>query len=82
VLIKFKNHFFKPNLNSNLIQNVYCEILINTIPGNTISNIAFSVNGTVKVNAGGGGGSFIWNSGGASRGFTNGSGILYDIYVT
>lgn len=68
--------------NSPLVENVYWEISINTIPGNTISNIAFSVNGTVKVNAGGGGGSFIWNSGGASRGFTNGSGILYDIYVT
>ena len=68
--------------NSPLVENVYWEISVTTIPGNTISNIAFSVNGTVKVNAGGGGGSFIWNSGGASRGFTNGSGILYDIYVT
>jgi len=69
-------------INSPLVENVYWEISVTTIPGNTISNIAFSVNGTVKVNAGGGGGSFIWNSGGASRGFTDSSGILYDIYVT
>ena len=68
--------------NSPLVENVYWSIIVNTIPGNAISNIAFSVNGTVKVNVGSGGGSFAWNTGGASRGFTDSSGILYDVYVT
>lgn len=67
---------------SPLVENVYWEIIVTTAPGNTISNIAFSVNGTVKVNVGSGGGSFAWNTGGASRGFTDSSGILYDVYVT
>ena len=67
---------------SPLVENVYWEIIVTTAPSNTISNIAFSVNGTVKVNVGSGGGSFEWNTGGASRGLTNSSGILYDIYVT
>ena len=65
-----------------LVDNVYWAIQVNTNPGNTISNIAFSVNGTTRINVGGGGGSFTWQSGGASQGFTNSSGILYDVYVT
>jgi len=67
---------------SPLVDNVYWSIQVNTNPGNTISNIAFSVNGTVRINVGGGGGSFTWQSGGASQGFTNSSGILYNVYVT
>jgi len=67
---------------SPLVDNVYWSIQVNTNPGNTISNIAFSVNGTVRINVGGGGGSFTWQSGGASQGFTNSSGILYDVYIT
>jgi len=65
-----------------LVSNVYWSIQINTNPGNGIANIAFSVNGTTVYNAGGGGGSFTWTSGGASQGYTNGSGIVYDVYVT
>lgn len=65
-----------------LVDNVYWSIQVNTTPGNTISNIAFSVNGVTRINVGSGGGSFTWQSGGASQGFTNSSGILYDIYVT
>jgi hypothetical protein len=68
--------------NSPLVDNVYWSIQVNTAGGNTISNIAFSVNGTVRINVGGGGGNFTWQSGGASQGFTNSSGILYDVYVT
>ena len=45
-------------------------------------NIAFSVNGTTVYNAGSAGGSFNWTSAGASQGYTNGSGIVYDVYVT
>lgn len=67
---------------SPLVENVYWSININTNPGNTISNIAFSVNGTTVYNAGGGGGSFTWQSGGASKGLTNSSGIVYDVVVT
>ena len=67
---------------SPLVDNVYWAIQVNTIPGNTISNIAFSVNGITRINVGGGGGSFTWQSGGASQGFTDSSGILYDVYVT
>jgi len=67
---------------SPLVDNVYWSIQVNTNPGNTINNIAFSVNGTVRINVGAGGGNFTWASGGASQGFTNGSGILYDVYVT
>jgi hypothetical protein len=67
---------------SPLVDNVYWDIIVSTAPGNTISNIAFSVNGTVRINVGSGGGSFTWQSGGASQGFTNSSGILYDVYVT
>ena len=65
-----------------LVENVYWSIQINTTPSNTISNIAFSVNGTTVYNAGGGGGSFTWQSAGASQGYTNGSGIVYDVYIT
>jgi len=68
--------------NSPLVENVYWSIGITTVPGNTISNIAFSVNGTVTINVGSGGGSFTWTSGGASKGLTNSSGILYDVVVT
>jgi hypothetical protein len=68
--------------NSPLVDNVYWDIIVTTAPGNTISNIAFSVNGTTRINVGGGGGSFTWQSGGASQGFTNSSGILYDVTVT
>jgi hypothetical protein len=67
---------------SPLVDNVYWDIIVNTAPGNTISNIAFSVNGITRINVGGGGGSFTWQSGGASQGFTNSSGILYDVTVT
>jgi len=68
--------------NSPLVDNVYWDIIVTTAPSNTISNIAFSVNGTVRINVGGGGGSFTWQSGSASQGFTDSSGILYDVYVT
>ena len=68
--------------NSPLVDNVYWSIVVNTNPFNTIGNIAFSVNGTVRINVGPGGGTFTWASGGASQGFTNSSGILYDVYVT
>jgi len=67
---------------SPLVENVYWSIIINTNPGNSISNIAFSINGTTVYNAGGGGGSFTWQSGGASKGLTNSSGIVYDVVVT
>ena len=69
-------------VNSPLVENVYWEIIVNTIPGNTISNIAFSVNGTNCINVGSGGGTFTWQSAGASAGLTNSSGILYDITVS
>jgi len=67
---------------SPLVDNVYWSIIVNTNPGNTIGNIAFSVNGTTVINVGPGGGSFTWQSATASQGFTNSSGILYDVYVT
>ena len=65
-----------------LVENVYWSITIATAPSNTITNIAFSVNGTTVYNAGPAGGSFTWQSGGASQGYTNGSGIVYDVYIT
>ena len=65
-----------------LVDNVYWAIIVNTFPGNTIGNIAFKINSTTVINVGGGGGSFTWQSGGASQGFTDMSGILYDVYVT
>jgi len=68
--------------NSPLVENVYWEIIVNTIPGNTISNIAFSVNGINRINVGSGGGTFTWQSTGASAGLTNSSGILYNITVS
>jgi hypothetical protein len=67
---------------SPLVDNVYWTIQVNTNPFNTIGNIAFSVNGITRINVGPGGGTFTWQSGGASQGFTNSSGILYDVYVT
>lgn len=67
---------------SPLVDNVYWDIIVTTAPGNTISNIAFKVNGITRINVGGGGGSFTWQSGGATQGFTNSSGILYDVQVT
>ena len=67
---------------SPLVSNVYWSIQINTDPSNTISNIAFSVNGTTVYNAGGGGGNFTWQSGGASQGYTNSAGIVYDVTIT
>ena len=67
---------------SPLVDNVYWAIQVNTNPFNTIGNIAFSVNSTTVINVSGGGGNFTWTSGGASQGFTNSSGILYDVYVT
>jgi len=67
---------------SPLVDNVYWAISVTTQGGNTINNIAFSVNGTVRINVGAGGGPFTWTSTGASQGFTNGSGILYDVYIT
>lgn len=72
---------FSPNSHP-LVENVYWSINITTNVNNTIANIAFSVNGTTVYNAGGGGGAFTWTSGGASRGYTNSSGINYDVYVT
>jgi hypothetical protein len=66
---------------SPLVENVYWSVVINTNPFNTISNIVFSVNGTTVYTAGGGGGSFTWQSGGASQGYTNTSGIVYDVFV-
>lgn len=68
--------------NSPVVENVYWEIIVNTTPGNTISNIAFSVNGVNRINVGSGGGTFTWQSSGASAGLTNSSGILYDITVS
>ena len=65
-----------------LVENVYWNISVNTNFPNTINNIAFSVNGTTVINVGGGGGNFTWQSVGASQGYTNTSGIVYDVYVT
>jgi hypothetical protein len=65
-----------------LVDNVYWSIQVNTNPGNTIGNIAFKINSTTVINVGGGGGSFTWQSATASQGFTDMSGILYDVYVT
>lgn len=64
-----------------LVENVWWDINIITDPSNNINGIDFSINGTVVYTTGGGGGSFNWNSVGASQGYTNGSGIVYDIYV-
>lgn len=65
-----------------LVENVYWSIIINTDPSNTISNIAFNINSVTVYNAGSGGGSFTWQSVGASQGYTNSAGILYDVVVT
>lgn len=66
---------------SPLVETVYWSIQINTIPGNQISFITFSVNGTTVYTAGSGGGNFTWQSAGASAGATNSSGIVYNITV-
>jgi hypothetical protein len=68
--------------NSPLVENVYWAITVTTVPGNTLSNIAFKVNGTTVINVGYGGGSFDWNSSGASQGYTSSGGINYDVYIT
>lgn len=68
--------------NSPLVESVYWDITVSTNPGNTISNIAFSINGTTVINVGSGGGNFTWTSAGATKGYTGGSGILYDVLVT
>jgi len=68
--------------NSPLVDNVYWEIEVFTVAFNTISAIAFSVNGTTVYSAGGGGGNFTWQSSGASQGYTNSSGIEYNVTVS
>ena len=66
-----------------LVENVYWEIVVTVPdPNTTITNIAFQVNGTTRYNAGPAGGTFDWQSAGASAGVTNGTGIVYNIYVT
>jgi hypothetical protein len=65
-----------------LVESVYWEITVTTNFNNTISNIAFQINGTTVINVGSGGGIFTWQSTGASKGYTGGSGILYTIDVT
>lgn len=67
-----------------LVENVYWEIIINASPFNTVSDVQFSVNGTARINTGaiGGGGTYTWQSGGATAGATNSSGIVYDVYIT
>ena len=65
-----------------LVENVYWSIIISTNPTNIISNIAFNINGINVYNAGGGGGTFTWQSAGASAGLTNSSGIVYDVVIT
>ena len=66
-----------------LVENVYWEIVVTVPdPNTTITNIAFQVNGTTRKNVGPAGGTFDWTSAGASAGVTNGTGIVYNIYVT
>ena len=66
-----------------LVENVYWEIVVTVPdPNTTITNIAFQVNGTTRKNVGPAGGTFDWQSAGASAGVTNGTGIVYNIYVT
>ena len=66
-----------------LVENVYWEIVVTVPdPNTTVTNIAFQVNGTTRYNAGPAGGTFTWQSAGASAGVTNGTGIVYNIYVT
>jgi hypothetical protein len=70
---------------SPLVENVYWSINVSAAPTNTISNIAFNINGINRINTGPvGAGStlFTWTSVGASAGLTNSSGILYDVVVT
>lgn len=66
-----------------LVENVYWEITVTVPdPNTTVTNIAFQVNGTTRYNAGPAGGTFTWQSSGASAGVTNAAGIVYNIYVT
>lgn len=66
-----------------LVENVYWEIVVTVPdPNTTITNIAFQVNGTTRYNSGPAGGTFTWQSAGASAGVTNSTGIVYNIYVT
>lgn len=66
-----------------LVENVYWEITVTVPdPNTTVTNIAFQVNGTTRKNVGPAGGTFDWQSAGASAGVTNGTGIVYNIYVT
>lgn len=70
---------------SPLVSNVYWWLNVTASFTNTISNIAFSINGTTVVNTGavsGGTTNFTWTSTGATQGYTNNSGILYDIYIS
>lgn len=71
---------FNPNTYP-LVENVYWSVNITTNPGNTISTIAFLINGSTVYTAGSGGGNFTWQSGGASKGLTNSSGIVYDVQI-
>jgi hypothetical protein len=68
-----------------LVENVYWSIDVGASPTNTISNVAFSVNGVTRINTGpvgAGSTNFTWQSGGASQGYTNSSGITYDVVIT
>ena len=71
---------FTPNTNP-LVENVYWSVQFNTVPGNNIGTIALYVNGTNVYTAGSGGGTFSWTSAGATQGYTNGSGIIYDVQI-
>lgn len=69
-----------------LVENVYWEIRVAANPTNTISNVQFQINSTTRINtgaiAGGPPTTFTWQSGGASAGVTNSSGIVYDVVIT
>jgi hypothetical protein len=70
---------------SPLVENVYWEIDVSVDPtNNSITNIAFQVNGTTRYNTGAISGlnNFTWQSAGASAGVTNSSGIVYNIVVS
>jgi hypothetical protein len=64
------------------VENVYWEIIVSTLPNNTITNIDFKVNGTTRISVGSGGGSRTWTSTGASQGYSVSSGINYEVVVT
>lgn len=69
---------------SPLVENVYWEIDVSVGTPNSITNIAFQVNGTTRYNTGviSGLNNFTWQSAGASAGVTNSSGIVYNIVVS